>query len=110
MVHFGVSVVVGLGVEVETVADVAGEAGFKEEDDDLLVGVLDGSGEWTAEMVRMVAVVIGRDMSGGGGNDWIWKDLVGRSDLVFQRAILGGIRRVEKKSFVNKLKWVRMWV
>lgn len=70
MVHSGV-VVVSLGVAVETVADVAGEAGFEDE----------GLGECTAEMGRMdmLAVVVGRDC--------IWKDVVRRSELVLQRAI-----------------------
>lgn len=73
MVHFGL-VVESLGVAVETVADVADEAGFEDE----------GLGEWTAEMGRMDMLVV------VGGRDWIGKDLVGRSELELQRAIFSG--------------------
>lgn len=67
----GVFVVeVTFGVVVVEVAAVAGDEGF--DDDDLSIGVFDGSGEWTAKIGWMTlveevaAVVVGRDFSGGG--------------------------------------------
>lgn len=71
------------------VAAVAGDEGF---DGVLSIGVFDGSGEWTAEMgwmrwrregVAAAGVVAGKDLRG-----WIWKGLVGRRELVVERAIL----------------------
>lgn len=51
--HFGDDVVM---LDVEMVAEVAGEGGFE----------LDGSGEWTAETGRKdEVVVVGKDLSGG---------------------------------------------
>lgn len=59
---------VTFGVVVVEVAAVAGEEGF---DDDLSIGVFDGSGEWTAKIgwinlvEEVAAAVVGRDLSGG---------------------------------------------
>lgn len=66
-------VAVSFGVVVVEVAAVAGEEGF-DDDDDLSIGVFDGSDEWTAkigwtslvEEAVVVVVVVGRDLSGGG--------------------------------------------
>lgn len=67
----GFVVEVTFGVVVVEVAAVAGEEGF-DDDDDLSIGVFDGSGEWTAKIGWMTlaeevaAVVVGRDFSCGG--------------------------------------------
>lgn len=68
----GVFVVeVTFGVVAVAVAAVAGEEGF-DDDDDLSIGVFDGSGEWTAKIgwktlvEEAAAVVVGTDLSGGG--------------------------------------------
>lgn len=77
-------------VFVVAVAAVAGEAGF---DDDLSMGVLDGSVEWTAKIGWMDLVVavgaaeaVETDFS-CGGREWVWKDFVRRLELL-ARAIL----------------------